>query len=117
MKLTPKQRAARRKGGRSRSAAKVAAVRANGAKGGRPRKDGQPRVITPSPVPAGILPLWQRIEAFLRVHGPTTLRSLRCVAIDRAERERVRQELQRRPQLFHVKPAERVGGDVWEIAG
>jgi len=131
MKPTPKQLAGRT-GGLSRSAAKRAASAANGAKGGRPRKDGTVRQETgwqPSsppnrhvqldataPPPSGTpAPLWQRLEAFLRANGPTTLRSLRCVAVDLAERERVRQELQRRPTRFRMTPAPSFGGDVWEL--
>jgi hypothetical protein len=120
MTLTPKQLAGRKgglKGGLSQSAAKRAASAANGAKGGRPRKDGRPPAPAPPPeLPvSGVPPLWQRLEAFLRTHGPTTLRSLRCVAVDRAERERVREVLQRRPQLFCVTPSPTFGNDVWDI--
>jgi len=52
---------------------------------------------------------------FLRSNGPTTLRSLRCVSVTLAERERVRQELQRRPELFQVTPSPTFGGEVWQI--
>jgi hypothetical protein len=122
MKLTPKQRAGR-KGGRSRSAAKIAAVRANGRKGGRPRK--HPLETKPTTIgsgsgvapPAGLPPLWQRIEAYLRAEGPRSLRSLRCLGADSAERERVLQELKRRPEVFVVVgPSPTVGEDVWHLA-
>jgi hypothetical protein len=133
MTLTKKQRACR-KGGRARSAAKRTASRTNGAKGGRPRTAplttpaaiGSGSGVAPAPTAGGVRraasvrglpPLWQRIEAFLRASGPRSLQSLRCLGADQAERERVVQELKRRPEVFVVVgPSPTVGEDVWHLA-